>query len=185
MGLRASDEDRERTVAYLRTQQAAGRLTLDELEERSAGAWAAIEVVELDRLTADLPPPPIPIPLAPRRRPPRIPGRFAFTTRWRAPVGREEAMADLLEHVVPPMHAYGYQIVERTPGRVVFDITRTPAWVILPCVFLFPIGLFALLVRTHEQITVEFVERGAETVLVAHGVGPLSVRKAFAGLEAE
>src|SRR4051794_5026196 len=130
MGLRASDEDRERTVAFLRTQQAAGRLTVEELEERSAAAWAAVEVADLDRLMADLPrapAAPVQAPLA-RRRGPRMPGRMGFSARWRAPVARASGMADLLEHVAPPMHAYGYELVERDATRLVFDRSRTPGW---------------------------------------------------------
>jgi hypothetical protein len=186
MGLRASDDDRERAVGFLRAQQALGRLTLDELEERSAAAWSAIEVADLDALVADLPAAPA-APAAPpppvARRLPRVPGRIGFSARWRAPVHRSSAMADLLEYVAPPMHAYGYEIVERTPSRLVFDHSRTPGWVIIPCVLLFPIGLLALLVRTHERVIVELVERGGETVFLASGVAPLSVRKAFAELE--
>jgi hypothetical protein len=184
MGLRASDEDRERVVGFLRAQQALGRLTLDELEERSAAAWAAVEVADLDALTADLPRAavPAPAPVA-RRRLPWIPGRMGFSARWRAPVDRSAGMAGLLEYVVPPMHAYGYELAERTSARVVFDRSRTPGWVVLPCVLLFPFGLLALLVRTHERISVELVEREGETVFLVSGVAPLSVRKAFAELE--
>jgi DUF1707 SHOCT-like domain len=184
MGLRASDEDRERTVDFLRAQQALGRLTLDELEERSAAAWGAVEVADLERLTADLPrqPAPAPAPVAPRRGP-RAPGRLGFSAPWRAPGDQASAMTELLEHVAPPMHAYGYELVERTPARLVFDRSRTPAWVVFPCVLLFPFGLLTLLIRTHERITVELIEREGETVFLASGVAPLSVRKAFAELE--
>src|SRR4051812_34636962 len=135
MGLRASDDDRERAVDFLRHQQALGRLSVDELEERSAAAWAAVEVADLDRLMADLPAPPVtPSVVAParRRHVPRVPGWYGFTVRWRARARPGVVMADLLEDVAPPMLAYGFEITERTPERVVFDYARTPAWVVFP-----------------------------------------------------
>jgi Domain of unknown function (DUF1707) len=184
MALRASDADRERIVELLRAQQAVGRLTVEELEERSAAALAAVHVEDLAPLVADLPvatrtaepsPPP--------RRLPRIPGRISFSGRWSARVRPDEAMADLMIHVAPALTAYGYDVVERGRTRVVFERRTTPLWVVIPCVFLFPIGLVALLARHQERIAIDLVERGGETVMVAQGVAPLSVRKAFAELE--
>jgi hypothetical protein len=81
------------------------------------------------------------------------------------------------------MQAYGYDLTERTALRVVFERTRTPTWVVVPCVLLFPVGLLALLVRNRERVVIELAERGDETLLVVHGTAPLAVRKAFAGLE--
>jgi hypothetical protein len=56
--LRASHEDRERTVDILRTAAGDGRLTADELDERLEAALSARTVGELGALTADLPAPP-------------------------------------------------------------------------------------------------------------------------------
>jgi uncharacterized protein DUF1707 len=53
--LRASDADRERTVAALRDHAAAGRLEPAELEERVGAALAARTAGELKPLLADLP----------------------------------------------------------------------------------------------------------------------------------
>jgi hypothetical protein len=53
--MRASDEDRERVVWMLREHSAAGRLSTEELEERTAAALGARTHGELDGLTADLP----------------------------------------------------------------------------------------------------------------------------------
>lgn len=53
--MRAGDADRERLVDQLREHHAAGRLTLDEFEERMAQAYSAKTYGELRVLTRDLP----------------------------------------------------------------------------------------------------------------------------------
>ena len=53
--MRAGDADREHLVEQLREHHAAGRLTLDEFEERMAQAYAAKTYGELRVLTRDLP----------------------------------------------------------------------------------------------------------------------------------
>ncbi|WP_219418106.1 DUF1707 SHOCT-like domain-containing protein [Pseudonocardia nigra] len=55
--MRASDADRERTVAILQREVGTGRLTLDEFSERSAIAYHARTLGELAALTRDLPRP--------------------------------------------------------------------------------------------------------------------------------
>ena len=54
-GIRASHSDREAVVAVLRDAYVAGRLTLDEFDERTSAAYAAKTWGELRVLTADLP----------------------------------------------------------------------------------------------------------------------------------
>jgi hypothetical protein len=56
--IRASDADRDQTLAVLRRHFADGRLTLPELEERVDSACAATTLEHLAALTADLPAPP-------------------------------------------------------------------------------------------------------------------------------
>jgi hypothetical protein len=67
-GLRASDDERESTATLLRDHGAAGRLDVDELEQRVAAAYAARTHGELEALVADLPgrPPARPV-VAPHR----------------------------------------------------------------------------------------------------------------------
>jgi Domain of unknown function (DUF1707) len=62
--VRASDEDRERTVAILREHWRAGRLTLAELETRSEEAWSARMVSGLWHAVRELP---VPAPVPPAR----------------------------------------------------------------------------------------------------------------------
>jgi hypothetical protein len=53
--LRAADTDRAAVAAVLGEHMSAGRLTLDEYDERLTRAYAARTFGELDELTADLP----------------------------------------------------------------------------------------------------------------------------------
>jgi len=84
--VRASDAERERTVAALKEHTVVGRLTLEEFSERVAAAMAAPTLAELDELARDLP-------AAPAERPRRRPKRFTGvvfsdtqrTGRWRLP----------------------------------------------------------------------------------------------------
>jgi Domain of unknown function (DUF1707)/2TM domain len=76
--LRASDADRERFVAALRQHHAEGRLTLEELDERTERAYAARTLGDLDALATDLPPltPPAPVGPPPRPDPAGLPPRM-------------------------------------------------------------------------------------------------------------
>jgi hypothetical protein len=53
--VRASDADRERVAAILRSAAGQGLLTLAEVDERLAAVYAATHVADLAPLTADLP----------------------------------------------------------------------------------------------------------------------------------
>jgi hypothetical protein len=57
--IRASDSDREVVVAALREAYTAGRLTLDEFDERMTAAYASKTWGDLRLLTVDLPSQPI------------------------------------------------------------------------------------------------------------------------------
>jgi hypothetical protein len=53
--MRASDADRDRVSAMLREHVAAGRLTMDEFQERLDAVYAAKTLGQLDEVMADLP----------------------------------------------------------------------------------------------------------------------------------
>src|SRR5215218_9190931 len=55
--LRAADADRAAVATVLGEHMSAGRLTLDEYDERLSRAYAAKTYGELDQITADLPSP--------------------------------------------------------------------------------------------------------------------------------
>jgi hypothetical protein len=75
---RASDEDRERTVALLREASVDGRLDLEELAERTERAHAARTRAELVELTSDLA---VPRERAPINEPQRL--RVVFSAHRR------------------------------------------------------------------------------------------------------
>jgi hypothetical protein len=75
--IRASDRDRDAVVATLREAYAAGRLTLEEFQERSAVAYIAKTWGDLRELTKDLPEQPaLGADLPPHLRPLAAPGRL-------------------------------------------------------------------------------------------------------------
>jgi len=183
--LRASDADREAAVDALRSHAMAGRLTVDELDERVERAYAAKMLSELAALQADLPRlavRPHRPPDKPRRRP-KMPGRIGFTNRWHSPAGAKLTMRELMTFVVPPMERWGYDLTQRFDGRLRFERETRPVWTILVAIFLFPFGLLALLYKDRERITIDLDEDENGTQIVATGIAPLPVRRAFAELE--
>ena len=183
---RASDTERERVVGLLRDASAQGRLTFEELDERTASAYAARTRGELAELLDDLPVPrSAPVPEAPQRRRalPRVPGRIGFTAGWRGRADPRRAGADILELLVPMFVSYGYDLVDRTSDRLVLERHFQPAWTILVAIFLFPIGLLALLARDSETITIDLAARDGYTFTMVQGVAPLKIRRALAELE--
>jgi hypothetical protein len=81
---RASDAEREQVVVRLRDASAEGRLTLEELADRTAVAYRAQSHAELAPLTDDLPAPAAPVS---RRKPVRwsgvVIGELRRRGRWR------------------------------------------------------------------------------------------------------
>jgi hypothetical protein len=182
--LRAGDRDRSAVVDLLRAHHLEGRLSVEEFEDRVERAHGAVTLLELAELHDDLPE------LEPRRgkvvarsrRAPRIPGRFAFVERVALEVDPKLARDQAFEHIAPALARNGYEL-RVVGGALMFRRRVRPAWTILLAVFAFPFGLLALLYENHDEVIVE-IEPGAHsgTALIAHGVGPLNVRRAFANL---
>ena len=183
--LRASDAERERTVAQLRRHAAAGRLTVEELDERSERAYTARTLSDLAALVADLPAAPTPAPVdAP---PPALsgggPGVRFFTYEWHEPVAAERAMEEAMRHIAPALMRQRYELIERTEQRLGFACSYRPAWTVAVAV-LFPfVGLVALLHRVEEHVMIDFKPDGhGGTRMIVWGKAPRRVRRAFAQL---
>jgi Domain of unknown function (DUF1707) len=76
-GTRASDADRERIAAALGEHHAAGRLTLEEFQERLDQAYAARTLGQLDDLMTDLPRTNLGLPAGQRGGHPPLPEQHA------------------------------------------------------------------------------------------------------------
>jgi Domain of unknown function (DUF1707) len=183
--LRASDAQRERTVEHLREQALAGRLTVDELDERCERAYAAVTVSQLAVLVEDLPrPAPAPQP-APQPVPDvGPPGVRPFTYQWHSPIAPHDAMDAALRHIVPALHAQGYELVERSDTRLGFVYSYRPGWTYPLAVVLLPFSLLVLLHRVEEHVWIDIepdpTRGGTRTII--RGSAPRRVRRAFAQL---
>jgi uncharacterized protein DUF1707 len=183
--LRAGDSDRSAVVDLLRAHHLDGRLSVEEFEDRVERAHGAVTLLELGDLHEDLPE------LAPRRgkvvargrRAPRIPGRLAFVERVELDVEPRTAREQAFEYIAPALARNGYDLTVVSETTLLFRCRWRPAWTVLLAVLMFPIGLLALMYQHEDEVVVEIGSglRGGTAVL-AHGVGPLNVRRAFANL---
>jgi Domain of unknown function (DUF1707) len=80
--LRIADADRDQLVSELREHAVAGRLTADELEERSGSAYKATTRGDLEKLKADLPVSSTSVKLALSKRKARLRRRLLQEAGW-------------------------------------------------------------------------------------------------------
>lgn len=157
---RISDREREAATLRLRADHLEGRLTIDELEERLAGVHAARMVSELRALQADLPerryvPPP-----SARDGLPRWPGRRSFNERIIVPTAYETAYEHALAFLVPALESHRFFLRQEEDGVLVFE---GPA--------------------NDDRVTVRLRRApDGRTLLIAHGLAGLRVRRAMASL---
>lgn len=161
--IRASDADRAGVADALRTHCAAGRLEVEELEQRLAVALSARTVGELERLVEDLPGMPavprsgrqaVPAPVKPG-----LPGVRSFYQSHELAVDRTLCFRQALDHMLPAMVAGGFDVVSRVEHELlVFQ-------------------------RQSERVVVSFTDSGeGGTRLVVQGRARRRVRKLFARL---
>ena len=164
-GLRASDADRDGVADALRAHCAAGRLRVDELEERLAAALGAATLDELQRLLQDLPDRPDGQATRPHERARvkiGLPGLRSFRQDHELRSDRTESFRTAVEHILPAMVADGFNVIGRVPGELlVFE-------------------------RRDERVVAAFNRSDAGgTRLVVQGRACLAVRRAFANLGVE
>src|SRR4051812_41438396 len=158
--IRASDQERDAIARRLRDQCAAGRLSIDELDQRLEHAYAALTRRALNQLVADLPvEEPRPAPTARRRRF-FLPGTAPFSETRHLSTSCADSFAAAQHEIVPRMGIQGFHLDEEIWPRRLRFVSDT--------------GLF---------ITVMFhpaADGGTE--VSAFGHGPRGVRRAFATL---
>ena len=109
---------------------------------------------------------------------------MGFHARWHSPASARATMRELVADVAPPMVRWGYDITQVQDGRLRFERETRPGWTYLVAVFVFPVGLLALLYKDRERITIDLDEfDDGTTQLVVIGTAPLPVRRAFAELQ--
>ena len=178
--MRASDDDREFVAASLRGDLLAGRLTVEEYEDRVARVYRSSTYAELDALVADLPWEPS---RAPRRR--ALVGNRPFSVRIVSPKPPAIVITEAMRTIGPHLLRSGYAMERAAENQLVFTRSRRPAWTILVAIFLFPFGLFALMHAPRDsQVFVNAVSAGErETLVDVVGVAPAGVRRALLELE--
>lgn len=117
--LRASDNDREVAVKILNQAHAEGRITLSELDERLAAAYAAVTYADLDVVVADLPVPRHPgvAPAPSSGQPLRLNAGFSDVKRdgyWKVPnhIVASTAMGTLKLDFTEAEFPYGQVLIE-------------------------------------------------------------------------
>ena len=145
----------------LRAAHLEGRLETADLEHRIGRAHAARTREDLAALEADLPAQPG-TPLTTTSGVPRVPGRRHFSERKLLHARLQEVREAALAFIVPPLERHGYTLDHEGPDVLVFNDARHGAG---------------------GRLTVRFRDAGDNrTLVLAHGVGPLAVRRAFARL---
>lgn len=183
--LRASDSDRDVVIDRLRAHHLAGRLTVEELEQRIGRAHAAITLADLDALQDDLPE----LVEPPARRPatasvPRMPGHASFSQRSELAVPVEMAREDAIVHLAPALGHHGYRLVTSIERTLSFAGSHRPVWTYVVAVLFFPLGLVALAHTRAHWLTIELRPHGpAHSVMVVYGAAALPVRRMFARLD--
>jgi hypothetical protein len=74
------------------------------------------------------------------------------------------------------MQNWRYRLTSQSSAAVIFAYRYRPAWLILPIVFLFPLGLLFLLYSRTVEISFNFVPAGTGTEVSVTGQGPPYVR---------
>ena len=181
---RASNEDRQFVAESLRGDLFAGRLSVEEYEDRVARVYRATTYAELNAIVADLPWEPSSVPVPRRRRP--LFGKRPFSVRISSPEQPAVVIAEAMRTIGPYLLRSGYSMKRPAENQLVFTRHRRPAWTILVAIFFFPFGLFALMHKVRgAQVYVNAIATGEGRTLVdVVGVAPAGVRRAILELEA-
>lgn len=171
--MRASDRDRARVIAELRTHCVEGRIAVDELEVRIARAMSSHTIHDLAEIVADLPTVSV---LDVQADPGSVrigpPGSRAFTQRLVVPAVVERTRTIALDTIAPGLNACGYELEDQSPTELQFARSMRSG------------GLLGLLTPPKTERIVISLEskRPGETIMIVYGRAPRSIRKKFATL---
>lgn len=152
-GVRASDGDREQVVTFLKRHCAEGRLSTDELTSRVEAAYTAVNLVDLDRLSTDLPGSPFETAavVPPRRR-----GSFIGPAAHGAAIGAGLLVLLALASMLAPPEAWAALLMLFVPLAMFAVVVILPfALPVVALLLLLGAGPLAL-GREHERHSLVF-----------------------------
>ena len=91
----------------------------------------------------------------------------------------EESLGYLLARMTPLMAGWGYRPTSQSQAGVVFSRSYRPAWLVIPCLIFFPIGLLSLLYKKSVDITFSLHTTTGGSHVEVTGEGPSSLRDAI------
>lgn len=100
----------------------------------------------------------------------------------------QDATGHVLARITGDMQRWRYQLTNQGASALVFAYRYRPAWLIIPCVLLFPIGLLSLIYTKTVEISFAFAASGdndSEVSVVGQGPPYLQARIADVLLELE
>ncbi len=80
--------------------------------------------------------------------------------------------ARLLATMTPMMSNWGYRLESDGPSGIIFSRRYRPAWLIIPCFLLFPLGLLSLAYVRTVDVSFSFMTNDGGTEVVVGGMVP-------------
>ena len=94
----------------------------------------------------------------------------------------EESVQRLQAMATPMLQRWRYRVTNQGVGNVQFSYTYRPAWLVIPCVLFFPIGLLSLIYRKTVDLTVNGFPSGGGAQVSVIGTGTPDVRERFGAM---
>lgn len=96
------------------------------------------------------------------------------------PASTQDSAGLLMATMTPRMREWHYRLSSQGQGGIVFSKTYRPAWLIVPCFFLFPFGLLSLLYsRTVDVSFSLFSQTDGRSEISVSGSAPSQLGEAI------
>jgi hypothetical protein len=106
--------------------------------------------------------------------------------RFNLPWPPEAATAHVAGEVSNLMGRWGFRLRSQGPAGIVYTREYRSAWLLIPCIFLFPIGLLSLLIKSHTDISFTAApEQDGSSAVTVVGRGSRYVRDQIGVILAE